>query len=64
MSKSFIIILLVLLLLCDYATDAFVPLAAVTRKMDSVDSELRMIFDPVTSLRTEWVSAALCTNQI
>ena len=49
------------------AADAFAPIttkiSALTVPPSSTSTSLSMALDPVTYLRTEWVSAALCTNQ-
>lgn len=49
-------------LLCNHGIDSFI-FSKMIRK-NTINSELQMVLDPVTSIRTEWISAALCTNQI
>lgn len=68
--KSVIMLSLLIVLLSSLTTtDAFAPpaprspLPRVTETRSSSSSSLRMALDPVTYLRTEWVSAALVTNQ-
>ena len=57
-------IFLVLILATSLAgTDAFAPPASYSSRAVARSSSLRMALDPVTYLRTEWVSAALVTNQ-
>lgn len=64
-SGSFTTILL--LVICTYNTcHAFVPSTrhfAMPKSHGARTSTLKMSLDLVTYLRTEWVSAALCTNQ-
>ena len=53
-------------LLCWHASQGFAPLAHVKKNAVSTSTSstsLHMGLDLVTYLRTEWVSAALCTNQ-
>ena len=60
---KFLTPLAVLLVVTDSSVvDAFAPLPRATTKT-TTSSLLSMALDPVSYLRTEWVSAALCTNQ-
>ena len=49
--------------LCWHSSQAFAPLRPPTNAISTSPTALRMGLDLVTYLRTEWVSAALCTNQ-
>ena len=59
--------LLVLLIYTSKSSDAFIPSARQFARprvlCKQSPTQLRMSLDLVTYLRTEWVSAALCTNQ-
>jgi len=40
------------------------PTTSISTSKTATSTSLPMVLDPITTLRTEWVAAALCTNQI